>query len=103
MCHECQWDNSSSRSQFVQVNHYRSKYGLQHGALAQIEQQDITGPKITSVQPFKQENQETRTTYESHQQTATTKNQIPDLGLVQINAAGLNVFIGISLHPYLKQ
>ena len=28
------------------VNHYRSMYGLQHGALAHTEQQAIKGPKI---------------------------------------------------------
>ena len=32
-------------------------YGVQHGALAHTEQQAIKGPKITSVKPFKQENQ----------------------------------------------
>ena len=32
-------------------------YGLQHGALAHTEQQTIKGPKITSVKPFKRENQ----------------------------------------------
>ena len=32
-------------------------YGLQHGALAHTEQQAIKGPKITSVKPFKRENQ----------------------------------------------
>ena len=32
-------------------------YGLQHGALAHIEQQAIKGPKITSVKQFKQENE----------------------------------------------
>ena len=32
-------------------------YGLQHGALANTEQQAIKGPKITSVKPFKRENQ----------------------------------------------
>ena len=31
-------------------------YGLQHGALAHIEQKAIKGPKITSVKPFKREN-----------------------------------------------
>ena len=31
--------------------------GLQHGALALIEQQAIKGSKITSVKPFKRENQ----------------------------------------------
>ena len=39
------------------VNHYRSMYGLQHGALAHTEQQAIKDPKITSVKPFKRENQ----------------------------------------------
>ena len=33
-------------------------YGLQHGALAHTEQQDIKGPKITTVKPFKRENQQ---------------------------------------------
>ena len=32
-------------------------YGLQHGALAHTEQKAIKGPKITSVKPFKRENQ----------------------------------------------
>ena len=32
-------------------------YGLQHGALAHTKQQAIKGPKITSVKPFKRENQ----------------------------------------------
>ena len=32
-------------------------YGLQHGALAHIEQKGIKGPTITSVKPFKWENQ----------------------------------------------
>ena len=31
-------------------------YGLQHGALANTEQQALKGPKITSVKPFKREN-----------------------------------------------
>ena len=31
-------------------------YGLQHGALAHTEQQDIKGSIITSVKPFKREN-----------------------------------------------
>ena len=31
--------------------------GLQQGALAHTEQQTIKGPKITSVKPFKRENQ----------------------------------------------
>ena len=37
------------------LNHYRSMYGLQHGALAHTKQQAIKGPKITSVKPFKRE------------------------------------------------
>ena len=55
---------------------------LQHGALAHTEQQAIKGPKITSVKPFKQENQrsnlykikkqETRYMYKSHKQTTTS-------------------------------
>ena len=32
-------------------------YGLQHRALVHTEQHAIKGPKITSVKPFKQENQ----------------------------------------------
>ena len=32
-------------------------YGLQHRALAYTEQEAIKGPKITSVKPFKLENQ----------------------------------------------
>ena len=43
--YECQWDNSSSKSQFIKVNHYRSKYGLLYGALAHTEQQAIKGSK----------------------------------------------------------
>ena len=35
-------------------------YGLQHGALAHIELQVIKGPKITSVKPFKRENQRSK-------------------------------------------
>ena len=62
----------------------RSMYGLQHGALADTEQKDIKGLKITSVKPFKQENQpsniykkrETRNTYKLHKQTTTTVHQI---------------------------
>ena len=53
---------------------------LQHGALALTEQQAIKAPKITSVKPFKRENQrsnlykkrETRNTYKLHKQTTTT-------------------------------
>ena len=58
---------------FKKVKHYRSMYGLQHGALAHTEQHAIKGLKITSVKPFKRENQrsnlykikkqETRNTY----------------------------------------
>ena len=33
-------------------------YDLQHGALAHTEQKAIKGPKITSVKPFKWENQQ---------------------------------------------
>ena len=32
-------------------------YGLQHEALAHTKQQAINGPKITTVKPFKRENQ----------------------------------------------
>ena len=32
-------------------------YSLQHGALAHTEQKAMKGPKITSVKPFKRENQ----------------------------------------------
>ena len=32
-------------------------YDLQHGALAHNEQKAMKGPKITSVKPFKRENQ----------------------------------------------
>ena len=49
MWYKCQWNNSPLKSQFVKVNHYRSKYCLQHEA-----------PKITSVKPFKQEYQRQR-------------------------------------------
>ena len=35
-------------------------YSLQHGALAHTEQQAIKGPKITSVKPFKWENQRSK-------------------------------------------
>ena len=40
----------------MKVNDYRSRYNLQHGALAHTkhaEQKAIKGPKITSVKPFK--------------------------------------------------
>ena len=63
-----------------------------------------------SVTPFKRENQlayiywkrETRTTNEPHQQITITEHQIPDLGQVQTDAAGLNVQIGTNLHPYVS-
>ena len=76
-------------------------YSLQHRVLAHTEQQAIKGPKITSVKPFKQENQrsnlykikkrETRNKYKFHKQTTTTVHQILDLGQVQTFAAGLNL------------
>ena len=69
-------------------------YGLQHGALAHTEQQAIKGPKITSVKPFKRENQrsnlykikklETRNTYKLHKQTTTTVHQITYFHKTQI-------------------
>ena len=69
----------------IKVKQYRSMYGLQHGALAHTEQQSIKGPKITSVKPFKRENQrsnqykkrKTINTYKLHQQTPTTVHQFP--------------------------
>ena len=45
MWYECQWDNSPSKSQFVKVDHYRSKYGFQHSALVHTEQQATKCPK----------------------------------------------------------
>ena len=85
-------------------------YGLQHGALGHTEQQAIKGPKITSVKPFKRENQwsnlykkrKTRNmyTYKLHKQTTTTVHQIPDLGQVQTFAAGLNVLMVSNLLPF---
>ena len=99
MWYECQWDNSQSKSQFIKVNHFRSKYGLQHGALAHNEQQAIKGPKMTSVKPFKWDNglihiknEKWENTYEPHQETKTTEHQIHDLGQVQTIPEGLNVF-----------
>ena len=55
MWYECQWDNSPSMSQFVTVNHYKSKYGLQQGALAHTEQQAMKGPKCKTIQMEKPE------------------------------------------------
>ena len=43
-------------------------YGLQYGALAHTEQQAIMGPKITSVKPFKRENQRSNL-YEKKRET----------------------------------
>lgn len=37
--------NSLSKSQFVTANHYRAKYGLQHGAVAQKLMNDPLPPK----------------------------------------------------------
>ena len=45
MLYECQGDDSPSKSQFIKVNHYRSKYSLQHRALAHTDKQAIKGPK----------------------------------------------------------
>ena len=86
-------------------------YVIQHGAAAHTEQKSIKGPKITSVKPFKRENQwsnpykkrKTRNTYELHKQTTTTVHQIPYLGHVQTFAAGLNVLMVPNLLPFLKQ
>ena len=72
-------------------------YGLQHGALAHIEQQAIKSHKITSVKPFKRENQRSnlykikkkRETRINYIQTTTTVHQIPDLGQVQTFVVGL--------------
>ena len=41
----------SSKSQFVKVNHYWSKYGFQHGALAHTEQQAIKCSKNDMLKP----------------------------------------------------
>ena len=50
MWFECHRDNSPSKSQFVKVNHYRSRYGRHHGALAHTEQQALKDPQnITTV------------------------------------------------------
>ena len=70
------------------ANHYRSKYGFQHGDLAHKEQRAIKAPKTSSVKPFKRENQqsnlykkrEKRNNYKPHQQTTNTEHKIPDLG-----------------------
>ena len=50
MWYELQYDISQSKSQFIKVNHYRSKYGLQHGALAHTEQQAMKDHKKLLVQ-----------------------------------------------------
>ena len=46
---------------------------------------------------------ETRNTYEPHNQTTHTENQIPDLGQVQTIAVGLNVLMVPNFLPFLKQ
>ena len=76
--------------------------------LAHIEQQALNVlQNITSVKPFKRENQrsnlykrETRNTYEPNNQTKTTEHQIPDLGQVQTIAAVLNVLMVFNLLPF---
>ena len=81
MKYDCQSDNSQSKSQFVKINHYRSKYGHQHRALVHTEKQAIKGPKMTSVKSFQQDNhqpylyqkRENINTYESHHQTTATE------------------------------
>ena len=45
MWYECQSDSSPSKPQFVKVNHYRSKCGLQHRAFAHTKQQAIKDQK----------------------------------------------------------
>ena len=58
---------------------YRSKYGFQNGAFAHTEQQAIKARQMTSVKPFKRENQlsyiyekrEARNTYKPYQQTTS--------------------------------
>ena len=81
--------------------------------MAHTEEQAIKGPKVTSVKPFKQENQrsnlykiekrETRNTYKLHKQTTTTVHQNPDLGQVQTFAAGLNVLMDPNLLPFSEK
>ena len=44
MWYESQIDNSRSKSQFIKVNHYRSRYDLQHRAKSHTEQQAKKGP-----------------------------------------------------------
>ena len=44
-----------------------------------------------------------RNPYEPRQQRKITEHHIPDLGLVQTNAVGLNVLIESNLHPNPKQ
>ena len=89
--------NETTLHPFIKVNHYRSKYGLQHGAFTHNEQHAIKGP--TSVNPFKRENQrsnlykkqETRNTYKPHKKT-TTKHQSPYLGQVQTIATTISLY-----------
>ena len=60
---------------------------------------------MTSVKPFKQENQRSylykreMKPYEPHLQTTTNELQVPSLGQVQTNAAGLNDLTGTVLDP----
>ena len=49
-------------------------YGLQHGALALIEQQAIKGPNITSVKPFNRENQWSKQIYITNEKRETRIN-----------------------------
>ena len=46
MLYECKWDNYPSKSQFIKVNHYRSRYCLKHGAHTEL--QAIKGSKKDS-------------------------------------------------------
>ena len=55
---------------------------------------------MTSVKPLKRDNQrsylykkrETRNTYEPHQQTIATEQQVPDLGQLQKKCSGFKRF-----------
>ena len=65
---------------------------------------------MTSVIPFKRENQRSnlykkqtkKHLWTRHQQTTTTEHQVPDLRQVQINAAGLNVLKGTNIFSLLS-
>ena len=81
MRYEWKWDNSPSKSQFIKVNNYMWKYGLQPRALAHTKQQALTDPAKLLIQtgkPMVLSILKMRNTYELHQQTTTTKHQIPD-------------------------